>query len=811
MTGPQTRPSRRGNFPLRPFRARSQVKLLSAVLFALLISGRVPSAAERAITVEDCVRTRRVLGGEVKLSPDGSGVAYIVKAPDVDTDRNEYRLYIRWLSAPQDRRNGTLLLEADVLSDLAWLGDRILIVRVSGEPASASGFTDGIYEVNVNNGSRKRLDLPPVAQLSVAADGKELVFATAAPEDADSALESKQRTIGRERGYEVGFGDGDASTMEHLPEQALYAVPVNGNAIGAPRRLVIHVSWKRRTISSLRNIIWLDLSPDGKQLLLVYSAKRLPPGWESEPYVQAARGLGTYFETYVLGLYDLGSGNLRLGFNFPAALIRTRWSADAQTYCVISPRPFGGDDAGAEHWELSTAGDLLDSTLRLQQRFVVNARTLRYEKLFSGDGDLGRKSADDLPLSWKHAHGPMLVRGAEDDFCWMAYSHTGWRVSSEFSFWEGQRALSSLASNGQMLAGISQSTMVPPDLFVFGLRTRQPHLLTDLNPEYRDIRLGKVQPFAWTNRYGSQCSGLLVEPVGYRPGRRYPMIFMAAPPQGVFISDAPYTTAFAPQPLAAAGFVVLISQYPTDNAVPRGKYPGQMADAYNWMAMVESAIDLLVSRGVVDPAKVGISGFSRTSWLVDFTLTHSTYPFAAASSADSSIYTFGSYFEHNSAQEMEAEETQYGGPPYGASWSTWLEYAPPFNTARVTAPVLMEYTKTDASGLEFFTALRRLGKVAEFYRYPKGAHPLDTPYERVASLQRNVDWFRFWIEGREERSPSYDPEQYARWRELRAEQQWIERTRARGENPVAEFLRETSLHDIKGVTDRAPFASRFAN
>jgi hypothetical protein len=68
--------------------------------------------------------------------------------------------------------------------------------------------------------------------------------------------------------------------------------------------------------------------------------------------------------------------------------------------------------------------------------------------------------------------------------------------------------------------------------------------------------------------------------------------------------------------------------------------------------------------------------------------------------------------------------------------------------------------------LEFFVALSRQKKPVELYFYPHGEHVLDTPAERMASLQRNVDWFRFWMQGFE-RPGAEDPDQYARWRALR--------------------------------------------
>src|SRR5579863_2459838 len=188
------------------------------------------------------------------------------------------------------------------------------------------------------------------------------------------------------------------------------------------------------------------------------------------------------------------------------------------------------------------------------------------------------------------------------------------------------------------------------------------------------------------------------------------------------------------------------------------------------MAMIESGVAFLDQRGIVDKKLVGIVGFSRTSWYVDFMLTHSEFKFAAASSADSGLYNYGGYWVWNARGIEEESETEMGGAPYGETLENWLKYAPAFNANRVSAPLLMEYTKETSFGpvaaYEFFTALHRQGKPVELFYYPRGEHELDTPRERVASLRRNVDWFRFWMQDYQGHPPSYDPSQYLRWREL---------------------------------------------
>jgi len=57
-------------------------------------------------------------------------------------------------------------------------------------------------------------------------------------------------------------------------------------------------------------------------------------------------------------------------------------------------------------------------------------------------------------------------------------------------------------------------------------------------------------------------------------------------------------------------------------------------------------------------------------------------------------------------------------------------------------------------------------KPVELFVIPEGTHLLVKPWERLASAQGNVDWFRFWLKGEEDPDPA-KAEQYARWRELR--------------------------------------------
>jgi dipeptidyl aminopeptidase/acylaminoacyl peptidase len=753
--------------------AMSWKQLTSVVVLISILTpiGVFGAEQKRPITVEDCVRTRRIVEQEIQISPDGSQVAYVVKAPDLVENRNNYQLFVRNVDHTDSRDNGRLLMTADELSKVRWLRSGKIAIRADRKSNTQERIESELDIVDPDTASWTTIKFPTqMVDCSISAAGDLVAFSSlAAVQHGPSDLGLERQKTQDEHGYRIVYGEGLASGIENPPEYEIYLGKINSSGILDATKMYFRGPGNAPRRSSLRWVEGLNLSPDGKYLLLNYSAESLPGGWEEHPLVKQLIGFGTRAETHMLGFYNVATGELRLGFNYPGVvLVETKWSDDGRSYAVVSPSPFGSSENKKEEKDAQESGDMSRYMYRFDHVFVVDAQTQEVTEALrrdTGESESG-KFLYDPPLSWQRGDGSMILRAADHSFVLMAMRGGKWNETGRFNFQEEDRFESSFASSGNALVAISQAPMIPPDLSRLDLQTQRVALLTDLNPEYGNIALGKTEKLAWINRYGSKCVGYLIKPVGYEAARRYPLVFLAAPVRNDFISDSQYTTAYAPQPLANAGFVVVICQYPSDNAIPKGQFPGEMSAAYNWMAMVESAIDLLSARGMVDKNEVGIGGFSRTSWFAGFASTHSSYHFVAASLADSSIYSYDQYFKYNSMRAIVGSENQIGGSPYGPTFELWRKYANAFNADKVQAAVLMEVTPPVENAFEFFVALARQGKPVDLFYYPKGAHPLDTPSERVASLQRNVDWFRFWLKGEDDPDPA-KVEQYARWHDLR--------------------------------------------
>lgn len=314
----------------------------------------------------------------------------------------------------------------------------------------------------------------------------------------------------------------------------------------------------------------------------------------------------------------------------------------------------------------------------------------------------------------------------------------------------------------------------PPALYAVEVASRRERLIRDLNPRLRTrLTLGRVEVVHWEGVDGRPWTGMLYYPVNYNPGRRFPFVIQThgySPTE--FSLDGSFTTVFAAQPLANRDIAVLQIGGP-DSDIEKITATPQEPEVFT--AGYEGAIEKFAAVGLVDREKVGIIGFSRTGWHIEYALTHSKFKFAAAEVADNMN---ASYLEYILFPASKAEdEADIGAAPFGQGLDTWIHAAPGFNADKVHTPLRIEMDSGPITSIvgywEMFSNLRYLGKPGELFVIPDiehGVHILQNPAQRLASQGATVDWFCFWLKGEEDPDPA-KAEQYARWRELRKLQQ----------------------------------------
>jgi dipeptidyl aminopeptidase/acylaminoacyl peptidase len=288
--------------------------------------------------------------------------------------------------------------------------------------------------------------------------------------------------------------------------------------------------------------------------------------------------------------------------------------------------------------------------------------------------------------------------------------------------------------------------------------------LWDPNPQLSQVGFGEASVYSWNDKSGHSWSGVLIKPIGYAPGRRYPLVIQTHGfDPDAFVTDGAYPTAMAARPLASAGVMVL-------QVGGRFDHLDKLDEPRDNDLAYDSAIEALSADGLVDSTRVGVIGFSRTCWYVETALEDKPRQFAAATLSDGVDFSYMQYMLYGPGDPLiqETSEHMYGDRPSQGGLAKWVEQAASFRLNNVQTPLRIEAIGPASilTEWELYSSLQMQGKPVELFYLPDGEHILQKPKDRFASEQGSVDWFRFWLLGIEDPDPAKSP-QYLRWNEMK--------------------------------------------
>ena len=336
--------------------------------------------------------------------------------------------------------------------------------------------------------------------------------------------------------------------------------------------------------------------------------------------------------------------------------------------------------------------------------------------------------------------------------------------------WALQQSESALAVHHPVSIFVAQDVNTPPDIAATDNISNRTKRLTNLNPTLPARLVGPVEEFQWTDKNGRSWKGGLLYPRNYVADHRYPLVIQTYgyfPDE--FLMDGPLgiRSAYAARPLANRGIIVLQMHYTPSS----GGHPSGTEEGPGFVAAFDSAVHALDERGTIDPARVGLIGFSRAGLHVSYAVAFSDIAYAAATIADSTADGLAAHVLFFGAPPpgMFEQESAIGTPFWGDGRLLWLERSPNMNAHRIRTPLRFEQYGFGLGGYwDLYTILRRHFRPAEVFHIPFAVHNLQRPQAIYASQQGNVDWFAFWLTGYEDPDPA-KVDQYRRWRKLRQE------------------------------------------
>ncbi|WP_238345916.1 Atxe2 family lasso peptide isopeptidase [Luteimonas saliphila] len=201
------------------------------------------------------------------------------------------------------------------------------------------------------------------------------------------------------------------------------------------------------------------------------------------------------------------------------------------------------------------------------------------------------------------------------------------------------------------------------------------------------------------------------------------------------------------------------------NALP-GASPDFIARHDQGRAALESVVAQLSAEGRVDLTRIGMGGLSYGSEVTMWTVAHSDIVTAASISGVSATPT---YYLFNSLRDGFRSGMKQSWQ-LGALEETperWREISPAFHVDRIRTPLLFQMPEQEyRMMLDYALPLVRR-ELGDLYVFPDEAHIKFQPRHKIAVYERNVDWFRFWLQDYKDPDPR-KADQYLIWQRMKA-------------------------------------------
>lgn len=298
----------------------------------------------------------------------------------------------------------------------------------------------------------------------------------------------------------------------------------------------------------------------------------------------------------------------------------------------------------------------------------------------------------------------------------------------------------------------------PPRIYattIDGLASRASwKLVVNPNPQVAAIALGEYETVRWKSTDGQTVEGILIKPLGYEKGKRYPLIVQlhGGPASAVVNSfNAGYGNYV--HVFAANGYAILQPNYRASTNYGE-KFKMQTRTNYFPQAYddIMTGVDYLIKEGIADPDKLGCMGWSTGGHWSNYILTQ-TSRFKAISSG-AGVFNWVSMYGQTDTRENR--EWYIGGKVGTYPWDDlqlWLKQSPISSIKNAKPPTLIHVGGDDPrvprpQSEELHMALKKLGVPTEFIVYPKMLHGLTEMRYQMVKMVSEFNWFEKWIKGK---------------------------------------------------------------
>ena len=754
-------------FPSYPL--SSAVRLLVSgqrfVLLAVLATSSTFAASEPVgPTVKDVVEFTRIIQPldhdddalQSQISPDGERAFIVTRKSSVASDRNRFEILLlavgheRLAQGRIDMPESLLALEAakddydgdPPLQDARWAGNQTLVfrARVNDEPFQ-------VYRLDITTRQLTQLTFEPLGlvRFDITGDLSRVVYVARVP-SSPIAAGARSAVVGTNSFWSIHGPDSFRTQVRryrHMVAEAGARTPgrplgeIFGDASGGPGSSRVSVSPDGRwallpRFDDSRQIAWGRRYPRIAELNAKFgpSVTLDPLAYYSRPQAYVPRRLVAY---------RLADGHAQTVIDAPDDSTQSnQWRTDSLwqgggTSVVVAGTYL---PPGAAREGTGTASHIVE--------YWPDSRRWKHIAVLN-------KSLDETLQVPEQRGAFIAVDGNErrrfeqrQDGEWIEVKKVG--VGADASL----RA-TTLPDRSTWRLRVDESLNRPPDIVADG-PTGETVRLTQLNAQFSATTWGTMQDYGWKDAKGREWKGGLMVPANFDPTVKHAIVIQTYGfSSRRFYRDGSNMFEGTTSGFPGRAFLrenILVLAMPTHAAT--GEPADLRAQTLSFIDGVRGAIDSLVASGLVDRDKIGIIGWSATGAQVLNLVTFSDAPIRAASMVDGDSNTlFSMTITYSVLDGIQLKKERLNeGRPFGDTLTRWIHNDPSLHTDCIRAALRFEaYGPEVHNNWDIYALLRRQYKPAEMIVMPQGAHALSRPSERMISLQGNVDWYRFWLQG----------------------------------------------------------------
>ena len=318
-------------------------------------------------------------------------------------------------------------------------------------------------------------------------------------------------------------------------------------------------------------------------------------------------------------------------------------------------------------------------------------------------------------------------------------------VLNGYSYAQPQRS-----KNGKVFTFARNNFEESPNAYMSKDNFKTQIQLSDINPQQAQYNWGTAELVSWTSTNGIPCDGILYKPENFDPAKKYPMLiyFYETLSSGLFgyKTPAPSASTINISYFVSNGYLVF-----TPDIYYTIGHPGQSA-----MNCIMPGVDMLCKNAWVDDKNMAIQGQSWGGYQVAYMITQ-TNRFKAAGAGAPVVNMTSAYggvrWGSGMIRQFQYEGTQSRiGKDLWEGYDLYIENSPLFHARSVETPLLIMHNDKDGAvpwyqGIEYFTALRRLGKPVWMLQYNDEDHNLVERRNRKDLSIRLAQFFDHFLKG----------------------------------------------------------------